>query len=94
MIYLDKKFYYESGKKLYRFRDLEGIEILKDISFDSIEMYETCMYYIVKEDNNYYFFGSSRNGDWHGYKINEKYAKKLCDMSLKEVVFEFEKFIY
>ncbi|MEG1892865.1 MAG: hypothetical protein RR189_03115 [Bacilli bacterium] len=90
MIYLDKQFYYESGKKIYRFRNLENVEILKDVSFESNEMYEICMFYVLKECDNYYFFGSSRNGSWHGYKIYEKYAKKLCDMNLKEIISEFE----
>ena len=90
MIWLDRGHYGKTNCYLYRLDNLDYCEIILDVGFDSNEGYETCMFYVLKEDEKYYFFGASRNGAWKGYEITEKYADKLKDYSPARVQSHFK----
>ena len=90
MIWLDRGYYADTNCYLYRFDNLDDCEIIADISFESDEMYEDCMFYVLKENGKYYFFGASRNGSWRGYEITKRYAEELTDYSEERIVAHFK----
>lgn len=90
MIWLDRKFLAETGCYLYRKDDFNDCETILDLSFDSNEMYEDCMFRVVKHNDRYYFFGASRNGLWRGYEITKKYAERLKNYSIKRIEGHFK----
>lgn len=72
MVFLDKKLFYETGVKIYRFKNYKGLNILAEESRNTNDQYEVCDTFICKQNNKYYIFGSGRNTSWVGYEL-EKY---------------------
>ena len=90
MIWLDREFLTYTGCYLYRKDNFNDCKIILNLSFDSSEMYEDCMFYVVKHNDKYYFFGASRNGLWRGYEITKEYAEALKNYSIENIKGHFK----
>ena len=90
-VYLDRGLYEDYRKKVYRisYGGFENTNILYENYFETCEMYEICEFKILEYKDKFYFFGTSRNGDWCGYKISEEKAKFLIEQNFNYIVNEF-----
>lgn len=89
MIYKDKEL------NIFRLKSTKGVNILKNISFETCDMYEICEFILCEQNKKYYVMGASRNINYYGYVINEK-EKKMIDECEEKLVDLFKKydFIY
>ena len=90
-VYLDKGIYKDYRKEIDRivWGGFKKVKVIYENYFISNEMYETCEFKIVEYKNEHFFFGTSRNGDWCGYKISKEKAEFLLEQNFNYIVNEY-----
>lgn len=67
--------------EVYRIYDFDNVKELDRAVRDTNSLYATCEVVIWEEYGEKYIFGTSRNGAWCGYKMQDNIkAKNLFDL--------------
>lgn len=86
MVYLDERFYNETGKRLYRMKDYRKLDIIAEDSRNTWDKYTISDAFVCRQSGRLYVFGSGRNTAWMGYEIDRYNNENVIDL--------FEKYSY
>jgi hypothetical protein len=86
MVYLDERFYNETGKELYRIKDHSKLDIIAEGNRNTWDKYTISDAFVCRQNGRLYVFGSGRNTAWMGYEIDE--------YNNEDVINLFEKYSY
>ena len=70
MIKLNKKYYKETGEKIYKVRYSKNLEIIAESSRETCDNYSISDAFVCKQDGELFVFGCGRNTAWVGYRID------------------------